>query len=70
MPVLTGFNFSGGMKEMGGEWNYDALNHFLYNPRGFVKGTKMSFAGLKKADERAAIIAYLRSLSENPKPLP
>ncbi|MDP6896631.1 MAG: cytochrome c family protein, partial [Rhodospirillales bacterium] len=35
-----------------------------------AKGTKMSFAGLKKAGDRAAVIAYLRSLSDSPKPLP
>lgn len=66
----AGFGFSSAMKDKGGEWNYEALNQFLYNPKGYVKGTKMSFAGLKKTEERAAVIAYLRTLSENPKPLP
>lgn len=43
-------------------WNEAELDAFLENPKGFMKGTKMAFAGLKKPDERAAIIAYLRSL--------
>ncbi|MYZ49016.1 c-type cytochrome, partial [Propylenella binzhouense] len=51
-------------------WNYEHLNRFLHDPKGTVPGTKMSFAGLKKDDERAAVVAYLRSLSDSPKPLP
>lgn len=65
-----GFSFSSSMKGLEGEWDYEKLNQFLYNPKGFVKGTKMSFAGLKKTEDRADVIAYLRTLSENPKPLP
>ena len=44
------------------------LNKFLFKPKAYLKGTKMSFAGLKKASDRAAIIAYLTSLSDSPKP--
>jgi cytochrome c len=51
-------------------WSYAALNHFLADPKGYTPGTKMSFAGLKKVEERAAMIAYLRSLSDSPLPLP
>jgi cytochrome c len=51
-------------------WTYEALNHFLADPKGYAPGTKMSFAGLKKVDERAAVIAYLRSLADSPLPLP
>lgn len=69
-----GFAYSSGMKEFakGGEehWTYDNLNHFLTSPKNFVKGTAMGFAGLKKDDERANVIAYLRTLSDSPKPLP
>lgn len=69
-----GFAYSGGMKEFskGGSehWTYDNLNHFLLSPKNFVKGTAMGFAGLKKDDERANVIAYLRTLSDNPAPLP
>ena len=65
-----GFNYSGAMKGLGGSWDYVSLNGFLANPKGYVKGTKMSFAGLKKVGDRAAMIAYLRSLADSPAPLP
>ena len=56
--------------KFGGTWGYEELDAYLTKPKEYVPGTKMSFAGLKKAPERAAMIAYLRSLSESPKPLP
>jgi cytochrome c len=58
------------MKGKGGKWDYAQLNAFLANPKGVVAGTKMSYAGEKDAGKRADIIAYLRSLSANPAPLP
>jgi cytochrome c len=66
----AGFNFSAAMKAKGGTWTYEDLNKFLLNPKGFVPGTAMSFAGISKDSERADVIAYLRTLSENPAPLP
>ncbi|WP_027039613.1 c-type cytochrome [Mesorhizobium ciceri] len=69
-----GFAYSAGMKEFskGGaeKWTYDNLNHFITSPKKFVKGTAMGFAGLPKDEDRANVIAYLRTLSDNPKPLP
>jgi len=65
-----GFNFSAAMKGKGGTWTYDDLNKFLANPKAFVPGTAMGFAGIPKDSERADVIAYLRSLSDNPVPLP
>jgi cytochrome c len=65
-----GFNFSAAMKAKGGEWNYDDLNKFITNPKGFVPGTAMGFAGISKDSERADVIAYLRTLADNPVPLP
>ncbi|CAM5545183.1 hypothetical protein ATER59S_04399 [Aquamicrobium terrae] len=69
-----GFSYSAGMKDFskGGEekWTYDNLNHFLTSPKKFVKGTAMGFAGLSKDQDRADVIAYLRTLSDSPKPLP
>jgi cytochrome c len=56
------FAYSTGMKGKGGEWTDDDLNHFLYKPANFVKGTKMSFAGLQNDKERGDIIAFLKSL--------
>ncbi len=65
-----GFKYSNALKGLGGEWSYQDLDAFLVSPKTFAKGTKMSFKGLSKAKDRAAIIAYLRSLSDQPKPLP
>jgi cytochrome c len=65
-----GFNFSAGMKAKGGTWTYDDLHQFLTNPKGFVAGTAMGFAGLPKDSERADVIGYLRTLADSPVPLP
>lgn len=64
------FGYSAGMKAKGGKWGYDELNAFLENPKGFVAGTSMSYAGLKKASDRADVILYLRSLADAPAALP
>ena len=64
------FNFSAAMKAKGGTWTYDDLSKFIANPKGFVPGTAMSFAGIQKDSERADVIAYLRTLAEKPAPLP
>ena len=65
-----GFNFSAAMKAKGGTWTYEDLNAFLLNPKAFVPGTAMGFAGIAKDSERADVIAYLRTLAESPAPLP
>ena len=65
-----GFNFSAAMKAKGGTWTFDDLNKFISNPKGFVPGTAMGFAGIQKDSERADVIAYLNTLSEKPAPLP
>lgn len=67
---FPGFSYSSAMKEKGGSWTYETLNKFLTKPKDFVPGTKMTFAGLSKATDRAAVIAYLRTMSDSPKPLP
>jgi cytochrome c len=65
-----GFNFSAAMKAKGGKWTYDDLNQFIANPKGFVPGTAMGFAGIQKDSERADVIDYLHTLSDSPVPLP
>jgi cytochrome c len=65
-----GFNYSQAMKAKGGDWTIDDLNKFLENPKGFVPGTLMTFAGLPRGSQRADVIDYLNSLSDSPKPLP
>ncbi len=71
---VADFAYSSGMKEFsqGGSvnWDYEHLNGFLTNPKGYVAGTSMGFAGLKDPEARAELIAYLRTLSDNPAPLP
>ncbi len=67
---MVGFDYSSGMKSMGGTWTVDDLNQFLTKPQAFVTGTKMTFGGLPRPQTRADVIAYLNSLSDNPAPLP
>jgi len=65
-----GFNFSAAMKAKGGTWTFDELNKFLANPKGYIPGTAMGFAGIPKDSERADVIDYLHTLSDKPVPLP
>ena len=65
-----GFSYSKVLAGFGGDWDWEALNGFLANPKGYMKGTKMVYAGLKKDTDRAAILVYLRSLSDSPVALP
>ena len=58
------------MKAKGGTWGFDELNQFITNPKGYIPGTAMGFAGIQKDSERADVIAYLDSLSATPVPLP
>jgi len=66
----AGFNYSAALKAKGGNWSIDDLNQFISNPRGYVPGTNMTFAGVSRGSERADVIAYLNTLSDNPAPLP
>jgi len=69
----AGFSYSPGMVAMGekiGAWSYDDLNTFLSGPQAYVQGTKMTFTGLKKQDQRINVIAYLRTLNDSPPPIP
>jgi cytochrome c len=65
-----GFNFSAAMKAKGGTWTFDDLNQFLTNPKAFVPGTAMGFAGIQKDSQRADVIDYLHTLADTPEPLP
>ena len=68
---VAGFNYSPAMEKFKGQpWTFDALNEWLYKPSAYAPGTRMSFAGLQNDKQRADVIAYLRSLSENPVALP
>lgn len=65
-----GFNYSAALKGKPGPWTYDELNSWLTNPMQYAPGTRMAFAGIRDPKVRADVIAYLRSLSANPVPLP
>jgi cytochrome c len=67
---VAGFNYSPALKAKGGTWTFDALNTWLANPRADVPGTLMTFAGVDSEKQRADIIDYLNSNSDNPLPLP
>lgn len=60
-----GFAYSAELKAHGGQWDWDSMNEWLKNPKAYVPGTKMGFAGLSKIEDRAAIAAYLNSLGSN-----
>lgn len=67
---VPGFDYSAGLKKLGGKWTYDALNKWLTNPAADVPGTKMGYPGEANEKKRAAIVAYLRTLADKPAPLP
>jgi cytochrome c len=67
---VAGFPYSGDLKAKGGNWTFEELDRFLTNPKGFAKGTKMTYAGERDPAKRADIILFLDSLSENPTSLP
>jgi cytochrome c len=59
------FRYSDAMKESGVTWNEDTLSQYLADPRGYIKGNRMAFAGLKKEEEIADLLAYLKQASAN-----
>ena len=65
-----GFSYSSALMEKGGKWTYANLNKFLWRPDWYIDGTKMNYIGIKKPEKRAAMIAWLRTLADNPAPLP
>jgi cytochrome c len=66
-----GFAYSAAMSGLKGKtWDFAALNDFLFKPAGAIPGTKMGFAGIKKTQDRADLIAWLNQQSDKPLPLP
>lgn len=66
----AGFNYSNGMKNKKGKWTFEELDKFLENPSKTVPGTSMTFLGIRRAADRAAVIVYLSKQNDNPPPLP
>jgi cytochrome c len=67
---VADFTYSDALAGKDGEWSYQALDDYLTAPREWAPGTKMAFVGVKKPDDRANLILYLRSLADTPAPLP
>jgi cytochrome c len=67
---IAGFSYSGAMKAKGGSWTYDELFKFLKSPQAYITGTKMSFAGDSKVDDRINLIAFLRTNADAPAAIP
>jgi cytochrome c len=65
-----GFSYSPALAGHGGDWTYELLNCYLHDPKKCIPGNKMAFAGVKKDAERADVIAYLRTITDNAPPLP
>jgi cytochrome c len=69
----AGFPYSSAMTDFGSKhptWTYDELYLFLKGPQADIAGTKMTFVGLKKPEDRVNLIAYLRTLNSSPPPIP
>ena len=64
------YKYSKALASYGKEWTFEELNGFLTKPSSYLKGTKMSYAGLRKEKDRASVIKYLNQSSDNPKLLP
>lgn len=65
-----GFAFSDALASKGGTWDWQSMSDWLHNPKKFAPGTKMTFAGLSKPEDRANVIAFLNQRSDAPKPMP
>ncbi len=66
---ISDYKYSKAMAAHGKAWSFDEMNSFLIKPKDWIKGTKMSFAGLKNAKDRAAVILYMNENTDNPLPL-
>lgn len=67
---VPGFDYSDAMKNKGGTWTLDDINAFITNPKAYVPGTKMGYAGEQSPEKRADIVDYVHTLADSPQPLP
>ncbi len=67
--AVTDYKYSKAMLAHGKKWSFEEMNGFLIKPKEWVQGTKMSYAGLKDAKDRAAVILYMNENSDNPLPV-
>ena len=66
---ISDYKYSKAMAAYEKSWSFEEMNGFLIKPKDWIQGTKMSFAGLKNAKERAAVILYMNENSGSPLPL-
>ncbi len=64
------FAYSAAIAELGGTWTYEELDAYLASPKTYAPGTKMTFAGVKSAEDRADLLLFLASVTDAPPPLP
>ncbi len=62
--AIDGFNYSGALTEVAEVWTPEELNAFLESPRNYAPGTSMGYNGMRKVEDRAALIAWLDSLDD------
>ena len=67
---LDDYKYSKTLASYDKQWTFEELNGFLQKPASYLKGTKMSYAGLRKEKDRASVIKYLNQNGDSPKPLP
>lgn len=70
---VSGFSYSKGLQEKAATdktWTFEHMAAFLENPRAYAPGTKMAYAGMKNRERKADMLAYMRTLADNPIPLP
>ena len=67
---IAGFNYSGALSNAEGAWSYENMDAWLKSPAGYVRGTSMSFAGIRKDADRVNVIAYLAANTEGAPPFP
>ena len=70
VAAIDDYKYSQALTEYDKEWTFEEMNGYLRKPQGWIKGTKMSFAGLRKEKDRASVILYLNQFSDSPLQLP
>ena len=67
---VEGFEYSDALRSKEGQWTYENIFEFIHGPKAWAPGTKMAFAGIKSPEDRADLLVYLRTLADEPVPLP
>ena len=70
IAAVDDYKYSQALSDYGKEWTFEEMNGYLKKPQSWIKGTKMSFAGLRKEKDRASVILYLNQFSDSPLELP